>query len=179
MLEQLEPHRGTQPACGRSTLARNGHDRTTNGNDTSARRCSACGSGCRAALCHGQHARHPTAAHGKGFCYRVPDGRPLTDRVELARIKWLAIPPAWTDVWICPYRNGHLQATGFDARGRKQYRYHPDWRKTPRRGQVRPHACVRPGAAPNPRPRRTGPRAPRPAAGKGTGSDRLPCSSSP
>jgi DNA topoisomerase-1 len=67
---------------------------------------------------------------GKGFSYRVPDGRPLTDRVELARIKWLAIPPAWTDVWICPYRNGHLQATGFDARGRKQYRYHPDWRKS-------------------------------------------------
>jgi DNA topoisomerase I len=67
---------------------------------------------------------------GKGFYYRAPDGRPLTDRVELARIKWLAIPPAWTDVWICPYRNGHLQATGFDARGRKQYRYHPDWRKT-------------------------------------------------
>jgi DNA topoisomerase-1 len=67
---------------------------------------------------------------GKGFSYRTPDGRLLTDRTELARIKWLAIPPAWTDVWICPERNGHLQATGFDARGRKQYRYHPDWRKT-------------------------------------------------
>jgi DNA topoisomerase I len=67
---------------------------------------------------------------GKGFSYRAPDGRLLTNRAELARIKWLAIPPAWTDVWICPDRNGHLQATGFDARGRKQYRYHLDWRKT-------------------------------------------------
>jgi DNA topoisomerase I len=67
---------------------------------------------------------------GKGFSYRGPDGRLITDRAELARIKWLAIPPAWTDVWICPYRNGHLQATGFDARGRKQYRYHPGWRTT-------------------------------------------------
>jgi DNA topoisomerase I len=67
---------------------------------------------------------------GKGFSYRGSDGRLITSRAELARIKWLAIPPAWTDVWICPDRNGHLQATGFDARGRKQYRYHPDWRKT-------------------------------------------------
>jgi DNA topoisomerase-1 len=67
---------------------------------------------------------------GKGFSHRGPDGRLITDRAELARIKWLAIPPAWTDVWICPDRNGHLQATGFDARGRKQYRYHPDWRTT-------------------------------------------------
>jgi DNA topoisomerase-1 len=65
---------------------------------------------------------------GKGFSYRASDGQLITDRAQLARIKWLAIPPAWTDVWICPDRNGHLQATGFDARGRKQYRYHPDWR---------------------------------------------------
>jgi DNA topoisomerase-1 len=67
---------------------------------------------------------------GKGFCYRAPDGHLVTDRAELARIKWLAIPPAWTNVWICPDRKGHLQATGFDVRGRKQYRYHPDWRTT-------------------------------------------------
>jgi DNA topoisomerase-1 len=65
---------------------------------------------------------------GKGFSYRASDGQLITGRAQLARIKWLAIPPAWTDVWICPDRNGHLQATGFDARGRKQYRYHPDWR---------------------------------------------------
>jgi DNA topoisomerase I len=65
---------------------------------------------------------------GKGFSYRASDGRLITDRAELARFKWLAIPPAWTSVWICPDPKGHLQATGFDSRGRKQYRYHPDWR---------------------------------------------------
>jgi DNA topoisomerase-1 len=65
---------------------------------------------------------------GKAFSYRSPDGRPIQDRAELARLKRLAVPPAWTDVWICPDPNGHIQATGRDARGRKQYRYHPDWR---------------------------------------------------
>jgi DNA topoisomerase-1 len=55
-------------------------------------------------------------------------GRPIRDVDTLARIKRLAIPPAWTDVWICPDPRGHLQATGRDARGRKQYRYHPRWR---------------------------------------------------
>jgi DNA topoisomerase I len=65
---------------------------------------------------------------GNGFAYRLPDGAPLRDRAERRRIEKLAIPPAWTDVWICPDANGHLQATGRDARGRKQYRYHPDWR---------------------------------------------------
>ena len=65
---------------------------------------------------------------GRAFSYRGPDGRLIEDRAELARIKRLAIPPAWTDVWICPDGKGHLQATGRDARGRKQYRYHPDWR---------------------------------------------------
>jgi DNA topoisomerase-1 len=67
---------------------------------------------------------------GEAFSYRGPDGRPLKDRAELARIRALAIPPAWTDVWICTHDKGHLQATGRDARGRKQYRYHPDWRTT-------------------------------------------------
>jgi DNA topoisomerase-1 len=67
---------------------------------------------------------------GKAFSYRGPDGRPIKDRTDLARIRALAIPPAWTDVWICPHPKGHLQATGRDARGRKQYRYHPDWRTT-------------------------------------------------
>jgi DNA topoisomerase I len=65
---------------------------------------------------------------GRGFAYRDPDGRPVRDREELVRIRSLAIPPAWTDVWICPYPSGHLQATGRDARGRKQYRYHPRYR---------------------------------------------------
>jgi DNA topoisomerase I len=66
--------------------------------------------------------------HGKTFRYLDPDGRPVRDSETLARIRSLVIPPAWTDVWICPHANGHLQATGRDARGRKQYRYHARWR---------------------------------------------------
>jgi len=65
---------------------------------------------------------------GRGFRYLRPDGSQLRDRTHVDWIKRLAIPPAWSDVWICPDRRGHLQATGRDARGRKQYRYHPDWR---------------------------------------------------
>src|SRR4051812_11148701 len=65
---------------------------------------------------------------GKGFRYVKPSGAVLRDVKALARIRSLAIPPAWTDVWICANPAGHLQATGFDARGRKQYRYHPRWR---------------------------------------------------
>jgi DNA topoisomerase IB len=65
--------------------------------------------------------------HGGGFRYCVPDGsRPAP--ADLDRIRELVIPPAWTDVWICPHANGHLQATGVDAAGRRQYLYHPDWR---------------------------------------------------
>ncbi|HEX2852571.1 MAG TPA: DNA topoisomerase IB [Opitutaceae bacterium] len=63
-----------------------------------------------------------------GFRYRSPAGTLLRDAATLGRIKSLVIPPAWTEVWICPAANGHIQATGRDARGRKQYRYHPDWR---------------------------------------------------
>jgi DNA topoisomerase-1 len=66
---------------------------------------------------------------GKGFRYLYPGGRPVRDRATLARLKSLAIPPAWTDVWICPWPEGHLQVTGRDARGRKQYRYHTRWRE--------------------------------------------------
>ncbi len=65
---------------------------------------------------------------GKAFTYLGLDGKPLRDPDDLARIKSLVIPPAWSDVWICPRADGHLQATGRDARGRKQYRYHPRWR---------------------------------------------------
>lgn len=64
------------------------------------------------------------------FVYRRHDGLPVKDKETLARIRGLVIPPAWTEVWICPIANGHLQATGRDARGRKQYRYHPRWRET-------------------------------------------------
>lgn len=67
---------------------------------------------------------------GKGFRYVDIDGRAVRDPEVLARIRSLAIPPAWTEVWICPRPQGHLQATGRDARGRKQYRYHPGWRQT-------------------------------------------------
>jgi DNA topoisomerase-1 len=65
---------------------------------------------------------------GDGFRYTDIDGTPVKDETVLARIRALAIPPAWTDVWICAHASGHLQATGRDARGRKQYRYHPRWR---------------------------------------------------
>lgn len=64
---------------------------------------------------------------GKGFDYRDSTGRPVTDARTLERIRRLAIPPAWTDVWICPRADGHIQATGRDAKGRKQYRYHDQW----------------------------------------------------
>jgi DNA topoisomerase-1 len=66
---------------------------------------------------------------GTGFSYMGPDGKAIKSSAELARIRSLAIPPAYTDVWICPTPHGHIQATGRDARGRKQYRYHPKWRE--------------------------------------------------
>jgi len=66
---------------------------------------------------------------GRAFRYTASDGRPIRDAETIERIKRLAIPPAWIDVWICPDPRGHLQATGRDARGRKQYRYHPRWRE--------------------------------------------------
>lgn len=66
---------------------------------------------------------------GAGFSYRDADGKLLRDRETLARIRALAIPPAWTDVWICASPNGHVQATGRDARGRKQHRYHARFRE--------------------------------------------------
>lgn len=63
-----------------------------------------------------------------GFVYYAPDGTQIADAEVLERIRRLALPPAWQNVWICPHENGHLQATGRDARGRKQYRYHAQWR---------------------------------------------------
>ena len=67
---------------------------------------------------------------GEGWIYTSASGDLVDDPQTLARIHSLAIPPAWSDVWISPLRNGHLQATGRDAKGRKQYRYHPRWRQT-------------------------------------------------
>ena len=77
---------------------------------------------------------------GKGFAYRLPNGRWLTSASELERIRKLALPPAWTNVWICADRHGHLQATGFDAKGRKQYRYDARWRVA--RDEVKYHDLV-------------------------------------
>jgi len=68
-------------------------------------------------------------ANGNGFEYLDTEAKRIRGRQRLLRIKRLAIPPAWTDVWICPSPNGHIQATGRDARGRKQYRYHDRWRE--------------------------------------------------
>src|SRR5690349_16430903 len=74
----------------------------------------------------GIHRRHA----GKGFTYVDAHGKAIHEAKTLSRIKALAIPPAWTDVWICPSPNGHIQAVGRDARGRKQYRYHAQYRST-------------------------------------------------
>jgi len=78
--------------------------------------------------------------HGRGFVYVAPSGKRLRDRRELERIHRLVIPPAWTDVWICPDPRGHLQATGRDARERKQHRYHPRWREV--RDETKYHRLI-------------------------------------
>jgi DNA topoisomerase I len=67
--------------------------------------------------------------HGRGFTYIDPDGQVIRSREKINRFRSLVIPPAWTDVWICPHEDGHLQVTARDARGRKQYRYHPGFRQ--------------------------------------------------
>ena len=66
---------------------------------------------------------------GRGFSFHSPDGTPVTDPEVLERLRSLVVPPAWSDVWICPWAHGHIQATGVDARGRRQYLYHPVWRE--------------------------------------------------
>lgn len=72
---------------------------------------------------------------GRGFSYFDVDGQRIQNKAERDRLKQIAIPPSWQEVWICPFDNGHLQATGRDAKGRKQYRYHPQWRQV--RSQVK------------------------------------------
>jgi DNA topoisomerase IB len=81
----------------------------------------------RRADCSGSGIRR--RRRGKGFEYLDQNGNRVTDEATLARIRELVIPPAWEDVWICPWPMGHIQATGMDARGRKQYRYHDKWRE--------------------------------------------------
>lgn len=66
---------------------------------------------------------------GRGWVYLDTDGGRVSDATDIERVKALVIPPAWVDVWICPYPNGHLQAVGTDDAGRRQYLYHPDWRR--------------------------------------------------
>src|SRR5438874_9769967 len=85
----------------------------------------------RAGLTYVTEGRPGLARHraGGGFVYHDAEGRRVRARATLARIRALAIPPAWTDVWICASPQGHLQAVGRDARRRKQYRYHPRWRE--------------------------------------------------
>jgi len=88
----------------------------------------------------------PDGASGKeGFRYLDARGEPIEDEATLKRIRSLAIPPAWTEVWICPQANGHLQATGRDARGRKQYRYHAKWREV--RDEVKYERMIKFGKA--------------------------------
>lgn len=77
---------------------------------------------------------------GRSFVFLDPEGRVVRSRSELARIRALVIPPAWTNVWICPDPRGHLQATGRDARGRKQYRYHSKWREV--RDETKYHRMI-------------------------------------
>ena len=84
---------------------------------------------------------------GRGFSYRDPFGKRISDRAEIERIRGIGIPPAWTNVWICPNPRGHIQATGRDARGRKQYRYHTGMARRSRCIEVRALARVRGGAA--------------------------------
>src|SRR5881227_3572500 len=72
---------------------------------------------------------------GKGFEYLDEDGGRVTDPDTIARVRALVVPPAWEDVWICPHPSGHIQATGVDAAGRKQYLYHERWRE--RRDQAK------------------------------------------
>ena len=89
--------------------------------------------------------------HGRGFAYRDDDGRPIEDEETLTRIRALAIPPAWEDVWICADPLGHIQATGIDAAGRKQYLYHERWQL---RAAERKFGSMRRFAAALPRLRR-------------------------
>ena len=104
---------------------------------------------------------------GRGFEFVLPDGGRVQDEETLARIRELAVPPAWKDVWICLDARGHLQATGVDAAGRKQYLYHPDWRR--RRDQQKFDEMLEFAEA-LPRLRRI---VRRDLAGNGTGRDRV------
>ncbi len=93
----------------------------------------------KAGLCYVSDRKPGISRHkrGRGFLYKGPDGKSVRDAQLLLRIRRLAIPPAWTQVWICSVEGGHIQATGRDARGRKQYRYHPSYREARDRSKFR------------------------------------------
>ncbi|HJT19549.1 MAG TPA: hypothetical protein VJ746_03710 [Nitrospira sp.] len=118
---------GKQPDSGRRT---DGTGRTSRDRDAADRTGEGPRVAVRAGLRYVSDCRPGIARRrrGEGFIYVAPDGKPVRDKTVLARIKALAIPPAWRDVWICSDPDGHMQATGRDARGRKQHRYHPQWR---------------------------------------------------
>jgi DNA topoisomerase-1 len=109
----------------------------------------------------------------QGFEYRDPDGARITDEDALARIRKLAIPPAYENVWICPIPNGHLQAVGRDARGRKQYRYHPRWRAVRDEGKYGKMLLFG-KVLQDPPARGPGSESPRLAARESVGGDRAP-----
>ena len=113
---------------------------------------------------------------GSRFHYLAPNGRPVTAARTLDRIRRLAIPPAYTDVWICREPRGHLQATGRDARQRKQYRYHAAVARDARQRQVRAHGRVRRAAAAAAPAPAAGSRAAGPAEEQGARGDRRGCS---
>jgi DNA topoisomerase-1 len=99
----------------------------------------------RRADCSGPGLRR--VRRGRGFQYREEDETPIEDRETLEQIRELAIPPAWEDVWICPHPRGHIQATGYDAAGRKQYLYHQQWRENRDRQKFDEMLGLREGAA--------------------------------
>ncbi len=120
------PRRGTRPA-GKRTASRRAVQRRATPPQASDRQEAAQSAGLRYVTDGSPGIRRRRA--GAGFSYAGPDGKAIQDSRTQARIRALAIPPAYTEVWICPRPDGHIQATGRDARGRKQYRYHPRWRE--------------------------------------------------
>jgi DNA topoisomerase-1 len=102
---------------------------------------------------HGGEAGLRRERRGDRFAYRDADGERVTDPETLTRIAALKIPPAWTDVWIAAAPNAHLQATGLDAKGRRQYLYHPVWRVR-RDGRARPRREWLPPTCGTPSPSR-------------------------
>ncbi len=111
---------------------------------------------------------------GTSFSYYDKDGKRITDKSVIRRIKSIGIPPAYDFVWICPSPNGHIQATGLDARGRKQYRYHPKWREIRDQNKYE-HVMEFAGALPALRARVASDMNSRgPASRKGAGDDRQP-----